>query len=71
METDKNSSLQDYKGWVANTVSEMEAVNKVGNTRKIFRRKIFEKEMHTWSGVPDVMTLTLLALSFDNNIFHG
>ena len=41
------------------------------NTTKIFRRKIFEKEMHTWSGVPDVMTLTLLALSFDNNIFHG
>ena len=41
------------------------------NTTKTFRRKIFEKEMHAWSGVPDVMTLTLLALSFDNNIFHG
>ena len=33
----KRSSLQDYKDWVAKTVSDMESANKVGDTKKIFR----------------------------------
>ena len=33
----KNSSLQDYKDWLDTTISDMEAANMVGDTKKIFR----------------------------------